>query len=111
MTVQQFDLFGGPIPDETPVRPATDAEKTALNPNSYGRRLTERNRQLADQGINPLIGTRGPEGETCGGCVFRHVLLYHNRAYPKCEQGPASHGAKTDVRRYWPACHRFQPTT
>lgn len=40
----QFDLFGDPIPDETEPEPDT---------RSYGRRLTERLRDLADQGINP----------------------------------------------------------
>ena len=105
------DLFGDPIlpePADLNVRPKTDEERAAANPHSYGRRLTEKLRELAEQGINPLTGTREPEGQTCGDCIHRRVLGYHNRSYPKCDLGPASHGPKTDVRRYWPACHRFE---
>lgn len=98
----QFDLFGDPIPDEPEPEPDT---------RSYGRRLTERLRDLADQGINPLVGTTGPAGKTCGDCIHRKVHGHHDRTYPKCDLGPDTHGPKTDVRRYWPACHRFQPTT
>lgn len=112
MTVQQFDLFGDPIPDEPEpitVRPATDAERTAFNPHSYGRRLTEKLREVAEKGINPLVGTRGPDGRTCGECVHRQPYGGHAKSYPKCDLGPRTSGPKTDVRAAWPACHRFEP--
>jgi hypothetical protein len=68
----------------------------------------------------------GPQADpfTCGSCRFRQVLAWHNRAYPKCVKHPpgmdadryersvplwASHGASTDVRRWWPACADYEP--
>lgn len=110
MTAPQFDLFGDPIPDvtEVPLAPVPADEATRIGPPSYGRRLTEKLRATAELGINPLVNTRGPEGQTCGDCAHRQVLRYHDGSYPKCDLGPATHGPKTDVRRYWPACHRFE---
>lgn len=32
----------------------------------------------------------------------------HTPNYPKCEVGPQTHGPKTDVRAWWPACPRFE---
>lgn len=84
-----LDLFGDPVHPP--------------KPESYGRRLTAAQRALADEGINPLVNTRGPAGRTCGECVHRL-----QREYPKCALGPRTRGPKTDVRAYWPACHRFE---
>ena len=28
--------------------------------------------------------------------------------YPKCDAGTMTHGSKTDVRAYWPACPLFE---
>ena len=106
----QFDLFGDPIPDATEIelapKPADDA--TVMGPPSYGRRLTEKLHAIAAAGFNPLIGTRGPEGQTCGECVHRQMYNGGARGYPKCSLGPQTSGPKTDVRKYWPACHRFE---
>lgn len=109
-----LDLFGEPILDEAAqfdvgVRPATEEEKRAMNPHSYGRRLTERLRALAEQGINPLVGTRGPDGQTCGDCIHRKYFCGGAKSYPKCDLGPITSGPKTDVRKNWPACHRHEP--
>lgn len=108
---QQFDLFGQPILEDAggtvPLAPKPADEKFAP---SYGRRLTERLRKLADSGINPLTGTRGPDGQTCGDCIHRQLVGGHSKAYPKCDLGPRTAGPKTDIRKYWPACHRFEPT-
>lgn len=112
MAVQQYDLFGDPIPDDPQpgitVRPATPAEKADLNPHSYGRRLTEALRAVAAQGINPLVNTRGPDSKTCGDCIHRQLWGGHARNFPKCDLGPRTNGPKTDVRASWPACHRFE---
>lgn len=51
-----------------------------------------------------MTQTTGPDGATCGACKFRHGKM----RYPKCELGPATRGPATDVRAYWPACHRFE---
>ena len=106
----QFDLFGNPAREvfDVPIRPAEPGEDVFAR--SYGRRLTEKLRAQAEMGVNPLVGTRGPEGGTCGDCAHRQIIPYHNGSYPKCDLGPATHGAKTDVRRYWPACHRYEAT-
>ena len=102
-----FDLLGDPV------RPGDLDDPDTM---SADRKLTRKLRGLADQGLNPLTGEAGPEGRTCGECVHRtcgecvHRVLWpwHGRPYPKCELGPVSHGRKTDVRTWWPACPRFE---
>lgn len=61
---------------------------------------------------------RQAPGRRCGTCRFRAVLGYHNKTWPKClnpggrgadeidEAGPpfVTHGAGTDVPRWFPAC-------
>ena len=105
------DLFGDPIPE--PGIPLTLAAKPPTSQpdrnTSYGRRLTEAQRALAMQGINPLTGRRGPEGATCGTCTHRVIYTNNRKQYPKCDIGPVSHGPKTDVRAYWPACPNYDP--
>ena len=97
-----LDLFGEPVyPD------AEEAPRAEEKP-SYGRRLTEAQRALAAQGLNPLTLQRGPEGRTCGECVHRVHYGGHAKDYPKCEVGPQTHGPKTDVRAWWPACPKFE---
>lgn len=113
MTVQQFDLFGDPIHEDerasVPLDPKpADEDATRIGPPSYGRRLTARLRALAEAGINPLTGTRGPDGETCGGCTHRVLIGGHAKSYPKCALGPITGGPKTDVRAFWPACPRWE---
>jgi len=71
-----------------------------------------------------------PRGQpfTCGSCRFRELMRWHDRTYPKCVQvlartdqdgGDAaertvdsawniSHGAATDVRRWWPGCVHYE---
>lgn len=72
------------------------------------RRL--RQEDLLARGVHPitrlvlLVGT----SETCGKCRFREVFSYHTRSYPKCEKGPITHGAATDVKAKWPACRLFE---
>ena len=61
------------------------------------------------EGINPLTGRRGPEGATCGTCTHRVIYTNNRKQYPKCDIGPVSHGPKTDVRAYWPACPNYDP--
>lgn len=102
-----IDLFGDPVEPEPEPEPHP---KTTLPPDadSYGRRLTARQHELAGQGINPLMGTTGPEGKTCGDCAHRYQRWGGgSRNYPKCAVGPATKSTNTDVRAYWPACARF----
>lgn len=72
--------------------------------------------KLHEQAAPP--GDRQAPGRRCGTCRFREVLAYHRKTYPKCLNpgamgadeveilGPpyVSHGAGTDVRKWWPAC-------
>ena len=97
------DLFGDLVV------PPEDRKVGGDPKESYQRRLTARQRSLAAAGVNPLAGTSGPAGKTCGDCVARVLVLWHDRTYPKCERGRWSHSAATDVRAWWPACHEFAP--
>ena len=82
----------------------------AEKPESYGRRLTARQHADVAAGRHPLTRGRAlPELGTCGDCRFRELIGWHDRAYPKCQVGPRSHGPATDVRAWWPACHRYVP--
>lgn len=50
---------------------------------------------------------------TCGTCVHRESLRYHDGSYPKCVFGDGariSHGSGTDTRSYWPACTDWKVT-
>ncbi|TDD77714.1 hypothetical protein [Actinomadura rubrisoli] len=66
----------------------------------------------------PLHPDAAPPGDTkadglrCGNCRFRELLSYGPRNWPKCMFGDGvrrSHGAGTDVRKWWPACSDYQP--
>lgn len=88
----QLELFDGPSPAKQ----------------SSDRRRVERQRAAVARGVHPLTGGRArPELGTCGTCVHRVLVGGHAKAYPKCELGPRSSGAATDVRRWWPACSRW----
>ena len=61
---------------------------------------------------------RAAKGRRCGTCRFRVVLPYHRKSWPKCLNPGSSgadeidvigapfvtHGAATDVRKWFPAC-------
>ena len=47
-------------------------------------------------------------GRTCGTCTHR-ILRGRHSTYPKCDRGPITNGAATDVRAWWPACTRWEP--
>lgn len=80
---------------------------------SADRRRTLRQRAQVAAGIHPLTGGRArPDLGTCGGCAHRLLLGWHDRAWPKCVARDGlyvTHGAASDVRRWWPACDRFEP--
>jgi hypothetical protein len=90
-----FDL-GDPLPP----RPEVSAD--------VRRRL--RQEELIAAGVHPIGGRRLLVGtsETCGKCRFRERGWWHNRVYAKCEKGPITHGAATDVKAKWPACVLFE---
>lgn len=111
-------LFTGFDPDPVPHK----------DPNlSADRRLTLRQQANIRAGVHPLTrgqlhpqasrtatredGTRQPL--TCGTCVFRESVQWHNRTYPKCVSHARTyltHGTTTDVRAWWPACPNYLPT-
>jgi hypothetical protein len=123
MTDALFDLPGnvssaGPLAREMPDKLSPDRARTA------------RQRRAITAGRHPLEhvfptyrhpATRGVAYErdddlarpyTCGSCRFRQVLGGGGRrSYPKCVEGDtaprATHGAASDVRRWWPACIRY----
>jgi len=93
----------------------------------------ERRKRLVDTriatGIHPLgrpvmlhpEASRDPEnratGPRCGDCVFRQLVHYHDRAWPKCwypdiESYPHPRDTNcesSDIRAWWPACRDFRP--
>jgi hypothetical protein len=86
---------------------------------SAGRRLTLRQKRDVELGRHPLTGgVARPELGTCGDCALRSLEFGR---FPKCLQGYdpdrrprvagpyMTHGAATDVRRWWPACGQFVP--
>lgn len=116
------------------VEPFRAAPAPATETLSADRRRTQRQAQALALRSHPLALAAGypirlhedaapgedrtTPGRRCGTCRWRQVLGYHNRAYPKCvfpdglsadqyeQNGPprVSHGAGTDVRRWWPGC-------
>lgn len=76
---------------------------------SADRRRTFRQRADVERGIHPLTRTKArPDLGTCGDCLHRKLYGHHDRSFPKCDLGPKTHGGATDVRRWWPACDRFE---
>lgn len=103
-------------------------QKTPVERNPDKRRMQLQMEKFA-AGYHPITGMKlhaeaGPAddrtapGRRCGTCRFRVVLPYHRKSFPKClnpgtygadeidQVGPpfVSHGAATDVRRWFPAC-------
>lgn len=97
-----------------------------LNPD---RRRAQIQAEKFAAGYHPITGMKlHPEaapfddrqatGRRCGDCRFRAVLGYHGKSWPKClnpggrgadeidQVGPpfVTHGAGTDVPRWFPAC-------
>jgi hypothetical protein len=85
-------------------------EKPAPEPRlSADRRRTLRQREQIDRGHHPLTGTRTrPDLGNCGTCSHRFLQEHHGKSYAKCDAGPRSSGAATDIRRWWPACSRYE---
>ena len=52
----------------------------------------------------------GPEGKTCGGCVFLERVQSGRKVFMKCGKMRAywTHGAATDIRAKWEACLEFR---
>lgn len=99
----QLGLFTEPLPQ----LPGTPAPAPDAVPLSRDRRRTQRQHALIAAGVHPLTRTPArPELGTCGDCVHRQLQAARGRSYPKCELGPVTAGAATDVRRWWPACSR-----
>lgn len=96
MTADQVELFHVDGPTAEPVDSL-----------SADRRRTLRQRADVDRGVHPLMGgeTR-PELGTCGSCANR---VKSHLGFPKCEVGPRTHSASTDVRAWWPACGQYSP--
>lgn len=116
MTIPFFEVDS---PDVLPPRPAVSREV----------RRRERQAECLAHGLHPLTAAvrfpiglhpeaapaddRTATGRRCSTCVYRELLRYHNRTYPKCVADQdaeadglsrVTHGAGTDVRAWWPAC-------
>jgi hypothetical protein len=115
--------------DAEPYTVAPAAAEPAEKLSADRRRTLRQTADLA-KGRHPLTGGRlhpdaAPAGDRaapglrCGTCRYRQVIGYHNRAYGKClwpnENGDlnelprVTHGAGSDVRRWWSACSDYQP--
>lgn len=67
---------------------------------------------LISAGVHPTTGLLlAGNGETCGTCDYATLLDYHSRGYWKCTAVPLTHGPASDVRKRWPACTKWKPTT
>lgn len=112
-------LFAGYDPDPLP------HQDPDLSPD---RRLTLRQAANIRVGIHPLthgqLNTQASRAATraddrglpltCGTCVFRESVQWHNRTYPKCVSHARTyvkHSTATDVRAWWPACPNYLPTS
>ena len=108
-----------------PLFDATPYEVTRPDPLpadlSADQRRTLRQRRDIEQGRHPLAGAPlheqaptdvapGDRGRpfTCGTCSHRSSGSRYR--WPKCDIGPQSRGAATDVRAWWPACIHYDDT-
>lgn len=80
-------LFGDPLTKEP--TPATRAVKNLATPAPVGS---------------------GPDGTTCGGCVFLERVRHRGGNYLKCGKmrDHWTRGAGTDIRAKWAACSAFE---
>lgn len=87
-----------------------DPEPAPVVKLSAGRKRTIRNNALVEMGMNPLFGTRGPDGQTCGTCG--HLRRQGGVAghYLKCALKHTG-GPGTDLRKSWPACSHWREAT
>ena len=56
----------------------------------------------------PMPPGSGPDHETCGTCAHSRRMSYHNKNYWKCGLMHLSHSEATDIRKYAPACRRWE---
>lgn len=99
--MEQSVLPGFPAPVPVVQKPET--------PESYGRRLTKRFRDMLARGRHPATGRPlANNGLTCNTCAHRTT---HRRVqnYYKCDLIPVTFGPLTDIRLSWPACDRYEP--
>lgn len=73
---------------------------------------TYRQRQMIEQGLHPAtrLPLLSPRMErTCGGCV--HLWFKHYRTFKgwKCDAAGNLDRDSTDMRKWWPACIRWEP--
>lgn len=76
---------------------------------SAQRKRTRRQRLLIDNGVHPLNGLPLHPSEKCGGCTHLISAFGGSRDYLKCALGPRTNGPGTDVRKWWPACEKWEP--
>ena len=91
--------------DDNPDPPAAPSTTPA-------QRLRGRQQATIAAGQHPLNGLpllADPAGKTCGTCAHRWQHTMASKPYPKCDLGPTSHGPKTDVHAWWPACTQWEP--
>lgn len=111
-------LFEGFVPPNAP-----EAEKLSAD-----QRRTQRQARDIANGVHPLTRWRlHPEADrtrtresgardpfTCGTCRLRAIYTWRSKSYAKCEVDGgvmATHSAASDVRAWWPACLKYEPTS
>ena len=69
-------------------------------------------RQAARVSANPCVRAYGygPEGATCATCTRLYGKRY-GRIYYKCALRRDTAGPKSDHRKSWPACGKYEPTS
>jgi len=115
-----------------------DMEHTAVEPEeklSADRRRTVRQMEALQRRRHPLglafgfpmplhpgappADNRDAPGPRCGDCRFIARVGHHDKTYLKCVRPSANgsndwsyvtNGAATDLRAWWPACARWEPT-
>lgn len=110
------------VPDDAYVIPPPKEELTR------GERRARLVAARIATGIHPLgrpvllhpEASRDPDdrdtGPRCGGCVFRQLVEFHNRKWPKCWYPDVdafphprdTHCESSDIRKWWPACRDYR---
>lgn len=118
-------MSGDQLFDSAPYEVHTLPTPDELDGLGHDARATLRNTRLIEAGTNP--GTRlplyaatsrerGGPGPRCGDCAHLYVKRppgSSGRTFLKCDQTavrPDVHYDGPDMRAWWPACTRYEPT-
>lgn len=76
---------------------------------SSGARRTLRQKAQLENGTHPVTGRDTWPHGTCGTCAHLLTTGESHRRYFKCGLVANTAGPGTDIRKSWPACHRYDP--